>query len=441
MCFIKNCFFYVLLVWNFTVLYAQNNYEIKVKINPLKNDKIYLGYHYGANQYVIDTAFVNSNSEALFKKNKRLPEGIYLIMLPNGNYFNIVISKNQHLSIENDTTNLFLNLKVNDEQNTYFAEYQKELYKHQQLVKKYRKLLENFPDSEKTYNERIEQSKKQINDLKEKWYKEHPDWLFLKVLVAILPTDFTFEAKEYFKHLDFADERLLFSPAFSNKLDDFFTSLPPLTINNVDSLYGAIDYILMNSLKNVSVYEEIIKYLMSQFDLSGDYPNPEAFVYMSEKYFLTGLCPWVNELFLDKLKKYISRVKTVCIGSKFPDVFLTDLNGKKVNLKASNLDYKLIIFWNPDCDHCITYLNNVKKIYPSLSEKLDVIAVLTSNDLDKWRQQIINYPWTHLYDAELHNDFIEDLFLYSTPQVFLLDKHNNIIAKDIFPEMIATFIK
>lgn len=37
---------------------------------------------------------------------------------------------------------------------------------------------------------------------------------------------------------------------------------------------------------------------------------------------------------------------------------------------------------------------------------------------------------------KLLNDFIEELFLYNTPQVFVLDKDKRIVAKDIMPEAV-----
>lgn len=418
-------------------------YSIRVKIKPLKNQPIYLGYHYGNNQYVVDTAMLDKNSEVIFKKSHTLPEGMYLIVLPNMKYFNIILSKNQNLTIENDTSNLYLNLKIeNDEENKLFAEYQKQLYINQQHKEVYKERIKQHPDSAFYYNQLIDQNKNNLLQQKNEYIEKHPNWLFTKILKAILPTPFTLEATIYFANVDFTDHRLLFSPAFVQKLDDFFTSIPSLTLNNIDSLYKAIDYILMQSMKNTSVYEEISKYLIGQFDLSGNYPNPDAFFYIADKYFLNGLCPWVSDAFRAKLKKYNERIHTICLGSTFPNLYLSNIQNKKIKVTDFQSNYTLVVFWNPECEHCIDYLKKIKSVYSLYNQnQLEVVAILTGSNVELWKKEIVNYPWIHLYDPKLMNDFIEDLFLFNTPQMFLLDKDKKIIAKDILAEELNNWIK
>lgn len=427
-----------------TLSFGQSaGYEIKVKLKPLKNKPVYLGYHYGDNQYVVDTAMLNNNSEAIFKKNRKLPEGMYLIVLPNMKYFNVIISNNQKFNIENDTNNLYLNLNIeNDEENKLFADYQRQLYLNQHLENDYKEKTKQYPDSETYYNQIVDKSKSDLLAKKNEWIEKHPDWLFTKILKAILPTDFTFDAQKYFKNVDFTDERLLFSPAFSNKLDDFFTSLSSLTVNNIDSLDKAIDYILMQSMKNPSVYEEITKYLIGQFDLSGNYPNPDAFWYISSKYFLTGLCPWINDDFKAKLTKYSDKIHKICIGEPFPALYLSDENDKKAKITDTKSNYTLVVFWNPECEHCVDYLNKLKTIYQSYNrQQFEVVGVLTGTNAKLWKEEIKNYTWKNYYDSKLLNDFIEELFLVHTPQIFLLDKDKKIIAKDILIEELKNLIK
>lgn len=441
---LKIHFIAVLIIFaNILTLGQSQGYSIKVKIKPLKNQPIYLGYHYGDNQYVVDTAMLDKNSEAILKKSHTLPEGMYLIVLPNMKYFNIILSKNQNLTIENDTSNLYINLKIeNDEENKLFAEYQKQLYLNQQKNEEYKERIKQYPDSAIIYNRLIEKNKNNLLQSKNEWIEKHPDWLFTKILKAILPTPFTFDASLFFANVDFADHRLLFSPAFVQKLDDFFTSIPSLTLNNIDSLYRAIDYILMKSMKNASVYEEIAKYLISQFDLSGNYPNPDAFFYIADKYFLNGLCPWVSDAFKTKLKKYNERIHSICIGSTFPSLYLSDIQNKKIKITDTQSNYTLIVFWNPECDHCVDYLKKLKNVYSSFNRnQLEVVAILTGSNSELWKKEIANYPWIHVYDPKLINDFIEDLFLVNTPQMFLLDKDKKIIAKDILADELNNWIK
>ncbi|NJO25044.1 MAG: hypothetical protein HC867_03495 [Bacteroidia bacterium] len=49
---------------------AQNAFEIKVTLKPFTSGYLYLGHHFGKKQYLIDSAPLNSKSEAVLKAKK-----------------------------------------------------------------------------------------------------------------------------------------------------------------------------------------------------------------------------------------------------------------------------------------------------------------------------------------------------------------------------------
>lgn len=53
---------------------ASSGYEIKVRLNGLKDTICYLGNHFGDKQYVKDTVRVDHDGWAVFKGNEPLPE-------------------------------------------------------------------------------------------------------------------------------------------------------------------------------------------------------------------------------------------------------------------------------------------------------------------------------------------------------------------------------
>jgi thiol-disulfide isomerase/thioredoxin len=102
------------------------------------------------------------------------------------------------------------------------------------------------------------------------------------------------------------------------------------------------------------------------------------------------------------------------------------------------------VFWNPECEHCVQYLAELKSIYQTYNrQQFEVIAILTSDKPELWKKTIHenDFIWKNYYDKKLLNDFIEDLFLYSTPQLFLLDKDKKIVAKDISTDELDTWLK
>ncbi|MCX7861987.1 MAG: redoxin domain-containing protein [Bacteroidales bacterium] len=424
--------------------YAQSTvYELHFKISPLKNKPIFFGYHFGENQYVTDTIFLNSQSEATLKKEK-LPKGIYFIALPNMKYVSFILNQPKKYNFTSDTLRLLRNFKsLNDKENDIFILYQiklNDIKTELRLLEK--KLIEN-KDSEEVINQKIIATNNEWNSYLDKLILDNEGLFATKIIKLLRTKDFTFDANIYFKDVDFSDENLLFTPVFSTVIDNYFMNLPSLTINNIDSLYKAIDFILMNALKNTTVYEELSKYLISQFDLTGDYPNPDAFRYISEKYFLTDLIPWVTEGFKAKLSRYIQKLKSVTINESFPELKLNNINDQIITIPEKNNKPSIIIFWDPSCEHCISYLKSLKQILVSYEQKVNVYCILTGNKPDEWRKVIQEeaFPWVHVYDKKLFNDFVEELFLFNTPQIFVLNKEQRIVAKDIMADKIIQWIK
>ena len=96
----KRLFSVLFLVPALSVIAQKSGYEIKVTLKPFKNQYIYLGHHYGKQLPIIDSVMVNQQSEGVFKGNKKLGGGIYLIGYPNkSGYFEILVDKEQHFSV------------------------------------------------------------------------------------------------------------------------------------------------------------------------------------------------------------------------------------------------------------------------------------------------------------------------------------------------------
>ena len=76
-------------------------YNISVRIDGLDcEDELLLANHFGDKQYLRDTSEC-VNGIATFRGSESLQNGVYLVVLPKKNYFEILISKNE------DQTNYF----------------------------------------------------------------------------------------------------------------------------------------------------------------------------------------------------------------------------------------------------------------------------------------------------------------------------------------------
>ena len=70
----------------------QEKYKITGEITGLKDSTVILAYYFGGKQYATDTANV-INGKFTFKGNKELKGGMYLIVLSESKYFDIIVSE------------------------------------------------------------------------------------------------------------------------------------------------------------------------------------------------------------------------------------------------------------------------------------------------------------------------------------------------------------
>ncbi|MDY0282007.1 MAG: DUF4369 domain-containing protein, partial [Salinivirgaceae bacterium] len=120
-----------------------SQFEISVTINGLSNQDVYLAFYYGDKNYVVDTVKLDSKGQGVFSGDKKLEEGIYLVILPSRNYFDFIIDSNTKFSMETDTSSdmrvMVKNLKIeNSPVNTQFRDYQDFMFSKTTEAHKYR---------------------------------------------------------------------------------------------------------------------------------------------------------------------------------------------------------------------------------------------------------------------------------------------------------------
>ena len=98
----------LLLISCFTILsYSQNifnkknnqtnnkkkdYYKIQGEVMGLQDSTVMLAYYFGGKQYATDTAFV-TDGKFTFEGNKELKGGMYLVVLSDSRYFDIIVSE------------------------------------------------------------------------------------------------------------------------------------------------------------------------------------------------------------------------------------------------------------------------------------------------------------------------------------------------------------
>ncbi len=461
----------------------KGGYEIKVKINNLKDTTVFLAFYLGNSTYMKDTARVDANGVGVFQSDSALPQGIYLVVLPRKTYFDVVVGENQHFYVENDTNpaDFVKNFKSTGslENEIFYGDIRfiaERSKKREEINKQINDLEEKkkAKEAEKKNNE-VEKLKEEVEKLKEELVKlddevkanrklliaKYPGTLFSRLLKVMeeVPTPespkkengdlvdsnfaYNYYKAHYFDNYDFADARLLRTPILHNKVEYY---LDKVCIQHYDTIIGAVELIVQSSKKDEEAYKYWVITLLNKYANSNVMGHEAVYVHIAKKYYTEAQAYW-----LDKAEKYrimdrALKMEPTLLDKPAPALALKDINGKMVNLYSIQAEYVMVMFYDPDCGHCKKEAPLFKAAYDSLKNMYDlkVVAVSITSETEKWKKFIKEFgieDWTHLADIERVNNFREIYDLQSTPRLFLLDRGKFIRGKRFAPDQLADLLK
>jgi len=168
------------------------------------------------------------------------------------------------------------------------------------------------------------------------------------------------------------------------------------------------------------------------------------FVYLAEKYYLSGIAYWADSSQLSKMYDRVVKLKNNLIGLKAPELIMKDTSDKYVSLNQMKSIYTVLIFWDVTCGHCKIEIPKLKHLYDSLGnhDSIDVYAVYIGNDLKEWKKYIKenNITWINVADPLNYSNFRMLYDIYSTPVIYILDDNKLIQAKRIAVEQIVEIV-
>ncbi|MBI1344370.1 MAG: DUF5106 domain-containing protein [Terrimonas sp.] len=449
-----------------TDLSAQENpFEIKITFKPFKNQYIYLGYYYGKQKPIIDSVLLDDNSYGVFKGNRKLEGGLYLIGYPDkSNYFEVFIDKQQQFSITADSADILNSIRFeNSEDNVLFNAYQQFTAKKGNAIEKAKKQLaeaKNAKDSA-AFTAIINKENEAIHQYRLDFVKAHPK-ATLTVLLnamkepAIPPADqqpggkydstyaYQYYKKHYWDDVYFFDERLVRTPVFEPKLDKYFDQV---VYPNPDSVIRELDWMLGYA----SASPEMEKFLLVKFVnryLNQKYMwEDKVFVHLFEKYFSQKDYSWMTEKGKKTVFDRAYSLMANLLGNPASDIELPDSNGKTQTLYGMSSPFTVVCFWDPTCGHCKETLPRIDSIYRAKwkNENVKIFAVAKESEAGKpeWKKFIAGHHlegWTHVYYSKEEEServksgipgYSQLYDITTVPTLYLLDSEKRIIAKKI----------
>jgi thiol-disulfide isomerase/thioredoxin len=449
-------------------------HNIEITVKPYKNTKIYLGTNYGQNRVFADSTILNDASLGYFKGKEKLTPGIYFIVSPRYTIlFEFLVDEGQQFKIIADTLNLSDHTIIGSKDNDIFSSYSKTMNKlgaeRSQLEQAYNSATISS-DSVK-YLQALKKMDTSFKQERQKIITTAPKSMmrfFLDVLqrpeVPAIPIvkgkadstyPFYYVKNHYWDNVVFNDNRLLRTPFFEAKLDEYFKNY---VSREPDSIIEEVQYMLTVAKTGKEIYPFLL------FKFTNKYISPEfmgqdkVFLHLFQNFFSKGDTVLLNNESKKAITERAYSIMANLIGNSAPALDLNTMDNKAFSLYNSPAKFTFIAFWDPTCGHCKEEMPRVDSFYTKNWKQLgvQVIGVNTNvKELASWKQfiteQHFDAGWSHVYQTEAAFNAeinagkpttIRQLYdVFKTPTFYLLDKDKKIIAKNLTVDQFHDFLQ
>jgi len=449
-------------------------HNIEITLKPYKNTKVYLGTNYGQNRVLADSAILNDASVGYFNGKEKLTPGIYFLVSPKYSIlFEFLVDEGQQFKIIADTLSLVEYKIIGSKDNDIFSSYSKSM---NQLGAQ-RNQLEQAYNSAATTSDSLkylQALKKMDTSFKQERQKiittapnsmmrflldvlQRPELPAIPIINGMADSTYPFYyvKNHYWDNVVFNDNRLLRTPFFEAKLDEYFKNY---VSREPDSIIEEVQYMLTVAKTGKEIYPFLL------FKFTNKYISPEfmgqdkVFLHLFQNFFSKGDTVLLNN---DSKKAITERAYSIManlIGNPAPPLNLNTMDNKLFSLYNSPATYTFIAFWDPTCGHCKEEMPRVDSFYTKNWKQLgvQVIGVNTNvKELASWKQFIteehFDTGWMHVYQTEaaLNAEVnagkattIRQLYdVFKTPTFYLLDKDKKIIAKNLTVDQFHDFLQ
>ena len=430
----------------------------------------------GTQSFAIDTSLV-INNKILFKKISTLDEGMYFIFDPQtGGMLLPLFITNQNFTFSFDIKDFDNTINFeNSIDNTIAKEYQSFIQAKLQIRNKLSDKLDSLDNNDrKIIESKISNINTSVKEYTNDFITKHSKTFFSKFLKANqqieipespLDSDgnpdksfpYRYSKKHFWDNIDFTDSRILRTPIFFNKMDQY---LDKMTAKQPDSINVSADILIELSKVNKDIFQYVVSYITSTYERSKIMGMDAVFVHMVEKYYITNQCDWVDSTQLVKLQDRAQKIAPNLIGRKatefiaYGTAFMKDTLGIPHTLSEIDSDYTVLVFYGPTCGHCKEEIPKIKHDVDSLISSgynIETFAVATEFDKKEWKEFINNQQtgdWINVSDINhdeegnpvASSDWRDKYDIYSTPVIYLLDKNKKIIAKRISYKQITGIV-
>ncbi|MEP7110386.1 MAG: redoxin domain-containing protein [Ferruginibacter sp.] len=444
---------------------AAQNFKVTLQAPQYKSGIAYLTYHMGKNLNIEDSAAVNSSGVAIFTGKRKLPGGVYAMVLPGKRItIDFFVDKEQLISMKVDTTDLVNKTVVTgSKENILFQQYQQYIGVKGKLLEAERQAyLQSATKKDSALHEaNYLKYNKELNDYREGIITNHPKSMMAVLLNAMKEPkplgnkmqsrndsleNYYYYKAHYWDGIDFMDDRILRTPFFLPKFEKYYREI---MVPQADSIIKEVDYQLLLARSSPEVYKFLLNWLTDEY-INPKYMGQDAvFVHLFEKYHSKGLTGWLNEKQMETISRRAYMLMANLIGLKAADLEMLDTTGKPSPLYRVEADYTVVCFWDPTCGHCKEEMPRLDSIYQASWKKhgVKIYGVLSADSKENLKPEWLKYirehklgDWINVYQTKemetagyaAQKPGYRQLYdITLTPTLYLLDKEKRIIGKKL----------
>ncbi|MFH2140949.1 MAG: redoxin domain-containing protein [Bacteroidota bacterium] len=446
--FILRFSLFIIFLTSFTQVSSQEykGFVFRIKVKNTPNKAAYLYKLYGDNTIVLDTNFFQPDNTVGFLLDSSFNTGMYRCLFGDNRFIDFIFNNESIdmvtcyeqpidsmkvlISIENKILYEFLKLDRLYEQKTEYLI---------PLVRFYPVKDDFYHIAEKEFNNLQTSRENFILNTN----KNYPDRFVSKFLsvhrTPIVDTKLDDNKKieymisHYFDNIDFNDTILFHSNALTTKIIGFLKFFRNENINQHDEeleFIKAVDFLMTKVKKTDLAYEFVLEYIVKGFER---FKYEEVLEHIASTYQTKSECE--NEERKSMLQKALDFYKKTAIGQKAPDIILKNMEGIDTSLYEIKSNYKVIIFWQTTCPHCIEMLPEIKKLYDNQkNKKYEIFSVSIDTNTKAWIDFLIlgGYDWVNVNESNgWNNKTMDDYNIFSTPTILIIDKSKIIISKPV----------
>ncbi len=235
-------------------------------------------------------------------------------------------------------------------------------------------------------------------------------------------------AKEYFRFVDFKDEKYEGLPWVHEAFQGYVLTLLNVGLDDAaQKLY--LDQVLQRIPKGTLRYRMALAGAINAFKQK----NNSNFVPYAEE--LMKQLKEGDEASMASLQQQISSMRSFTVGAEAPDFAQATPEGKMMRLSDLRGKVVLVDFWASWCGPCRRENPNVVRMYNTYKDKgFEILGVSLDRDRQRWLEAISEdgLTWYHVSDLKQWSNEVAQMYgVSSIPHTVLVDKEGKIIARNL----------